>query len=313
MINPFKYSDDNKRSHTFNYYLRHHYGQKVYKVPLDANFSCPNRDGTCGYGGCIFCSSKGSGEFTASNINDIVMQFETNKKMMEAKWPNSLTIPYFQSFSNTYGPLEKIKKCIEPFINYPKVCAIAIATRPDCLDDEKIAYLNNLCQYLDIYLELGLQSSNDQTAKFINRGHDFACLKEQVNKLNKTNIKTVIHIINGLPNETTEDMMQTIKDVNDLNIFGIKIHMLHISQNTILANMYKQTSWDLLTLEQYVDIVIKQLEHLSPNVVIERLTGDPIKKELIAPNWVLNKTQVLNEIDKKMAYLNTYQGKDLEQ
>lgn len=309
MDNPFKYSDDNKRYHTFNYYLRHHYGKKVYKVPLDAHFSCPNRDGTCGYGGCIFCSSRGSGEFTASNILDIIKQFETNRQMMEAKWPNSLAIPYFQAYSNTYGPLEKIKQCVEPFIGYPDVCAIAIATRPDCLDDEKIAYLNSLAKYLDIYIELGLQSSNDDTAKLINRGHDFACLQNCVKKLNSTSLKTVIHIINGLPNETIDDMMKTINDVNELSIFGIKIHMLHISKDTVLANMYRRQPWDIMDLGEYVDIVIKQLEHLSANIVIERLTGDPIKDELIAPRWVLNKTQVLNEIDKKMAHLDTYQGK----
>lgn len=309
MNNPFKYSDDNKRYHTFNYYLRHHYGKKAYKVPLDAHFSCPNRDGTCGYGGCIFCSSRGSGEFTAPNILNIIKQFETNRQMMEAKWPNSLAIPYFQAYSNTYGPLEKIKQCVEPFIGYPGVCAIAIATRPDCLDDEKIAYLNSLTKYLDIYIELGLQSSNDDTAKFINRGHDFACLKNCVNKLNSTSLKTVIHIINGLPNETIDDMMKTINDVNRLQIFGIKIHMLHISKDTVLANMYLEHPWDIMNLDEYVGIVIKQLENLSPNIVIERLTGDPIKDELIAPRWVLNKTQVLNEIDKKMALLDTYQGK----
>ncbi|MCI5773114.1 MAG: TIGR01212 family radical SAM protein [Erysipelotrichaceae bacterium] len=312
MKNPFIYSDDNKRYHTFNYYLRHKYGQKVYKVPLDAHFSCPNRDGTCGYGGCIFCSSQGSGEFAASNINDIIEQFEENKKMMEAKWPNSLAIPYFQAFSNTYGPLSKIKACIEPFINYPKVCAIAIATRPDCLDDEKIAYLASLTTHFDVYIELGLQSSNDDTAQFINRGHDFACLQNCVEKLNQTPLKTVVHIINGLPNETSTDMLKTIKDVNDLKVFGIKIHMLHISQHTVIANMYKQAPWPMLSMMEYVDIVIKQLELLDQNIVIERLTGDPVKDELIAPSWVLNKTQVLNEIDKKMALLDTYQGKALE-
>lgn len=312
MNNPFIYSDDNKRYHTFNYYLRHRYHKKVYKVPLDAHFTCPNRDGTCGIGGCIFCSGQGSGEYTRGDIDDIVQQFETNKIMMEKKWPNSLAMPYFQSFSNTYGPLAKIKKCIEPFINYPNVCGIAIATRSDCLDNEKISYLASLCEYTDIYVELGLQSSNDNTAKFINRGHDFNSLKQCVAKLKKTKIKVVIHIINGLPNETIDDMLQTIKDVNNLQIDGIKIHMLHVSNNTRLATMYKTHPFHLLTKDEYIDIVVKQLELLNANVFIERLTGDPKKEDLIAPEWVLNKTVVLNDIDKLMVKNDTYQGKKIQ-
>lgn len=308
MNNPFKYSLDNKRYHTFNYYLLNRYHQKVYKVPLNAGFSCPNRDGTKGVGGCIFCSDQGSGEFTIKEP-DIIKQFEENKKMMEAKWPNSLSIPYFQAYTNTYGPLSKIKACVEPFINYPKVVGIAIATRPDCLDDEKISYLASLCKYFDIYVELGLQSSNDNTAKYINRGHTFNDLKECIDKLKQTPIKTIVHIINGLPNETEEDMLQTAKDVNLLGVDGIKIHMLHIVKNTKLALMYDTKPFKILSKDEYIDIVVKQLELLNENIVIERLTGDPVKENLIAPEWVLKKTIVLNDIDKLMVARNTYQGK----
>lgn len=308
-MNPFIFSNDNKRYHTYNYYLRHTYHSKVYKVPLDAGFTCPNRDGTKGYGGCTFCSSEGSGEFTLPSEKDLVKQFNITKQMMEAKWPNSKAIAYFQSYSNTYGTLTRIKECVSPFLNMEKVVAIAIATRCDCLDEEKINYLNSLCDIKDIWIELGLQSSNEQTGIMINRGHDFTCFLQCMELLKNTKIKLCVHVINGLPYETQEDMLKTIKDIRHLRFDALKIHMLHISKNTILHYQYNKKPFPVLTLEDYVDTVIKQLELLPANIVIQRLTGDPVKEMLVEPTWVLNKTNVLNSIDKKMAASNTYQGR----
>ena len=229
---------------------------------------------------------------------------------MDNKWPNALYIPYFQSFSNTYGPLDKIKSMIEPFLNMDEVCEIALATRCDCLEDDVIAYLNSINK--PVTLELGLQSSSDITGKIINRGHSFSEFKEALYKLEKTNIKVCVHVLNGLPFESKEDMLQTIKDINHLPFDAIKIHMLHILKNTALEKMHNENHYELITRDEYIELVVKQLELLKPEVVVERLTGDPIKDDLIEPNWVLNKTTILNDIDKLMRKLDTYQGSKYE-
>lgn len=312
MENNFKYSFNEKRYHTFNYYLKTKYNCKVAKVILDAGFSCPNRDGKKGYGGCIFCSNKGSGDSNIYSSKDILDQYENNKKIMDNKWPNNLYIPYFQSYSNTYGPLEKIKDMLEPFIHKDEVCEIAISTRCDCLEDDVLEYLDSLTKYKTIWIELGLQTSNDNVGEILNRQYTFDDLKTALNRLNKTNIKTCIHIMNGLPFENKDDMLNTVKDISHLNFDAIKIHMLHIIKDTVLANMYEKNRYELLSREEYIELVVKQLELLRPEVVIQRLTGDPIKDELIEPKWLLNKTTILNDIDKLMRKLDTYQGKYYE-
>lgn len=308
MENNFKYSFNEKRYHTFNYYLKSKYNCKVAKVILDAGFTCPNRDGKKGFGGCIYCSDLGSGDSNVDLGNSLLKQYETNKKVMNQKWPNDLYIPYFQSFSNTYGPLTKIKEMLEPFIHMDEVCEISIATRCDCLPDETIEYLDSLTSIKPIWLELGLQTSNDETGRFINRQYDFADFKDALQRLSKTNIKVCVHVLNGLPHESKEDMIQTIKDIKGLKFDAIKIHMLHIIKNTTLANIYEKQPFKLLSRDDYIDLVVKQLELLKPEVIIERLTGDPIKENLIAPDWILNKTTILNDIDKLMRKLDTYQG-----
>ena len=308
MINEFPYTLDNKRYHTFNYYLKQKYGSKVAKVIIDADFTCPNRDGTKGYGGCIFCSLRGSGDSSVLFENDIYKQYLANKATMDHKWHNSLYIPYFQSFTNTYGPLEKIKNYLEVFKNLDEVAEIAIGTRADCLEDDVIAYLNEYSKIKPIWLEIGLQSSNDTTSEFINRGHSFKEFYDTLKKLEQTNIKVCIHIIDGLPYETKEDMLKTIDDINELEFDAIKIHMLHVIKDTVLADIYHKQAFPILSKEEYIDIVTSQLEKLKPEVVIQRLTGDPMKEDLIAPTWVLNKTQILNDIDKEMVKRNTYQG-----
>lgn len=308
MDNNFKYSFNEKRYYTFNYYLKSKYNCKVAKVVLDAGFTCPNRDGKKSFGGCIYCSDKGSGDSNVSLGEDLLRQYEENKKVMNQKWPNDLYIPYFQSFSNTYGPLSKIKAMLEPFLYKDEVCEISIATRCDCLPDEIIEYLDSISNIKPIWLELGLQTSNDKTGKFINRQYDFSDFKDALNRLSKTNIKVCVHVLNGLPYETKDDMLKTIMDIKDLKFDAIKIHMLHIIKNTTLADIYEKQPFEMLTRDDYIDLVVKQLELLKPEVVVERLTGDPIKENLIAPDWILNKTTILNDIDKLMRKLDTYQG-----
>ncbi|MFV0380162.1 MAG: TIGR01212 family radical SAM protein [Anaerorhabdus sp.] len=309
-MNNFKFSNDNKRYHTWNYYLRNRYNSKVYKVPLDGGFTCPNRDGSVSYGGCSFCSERGSGDFVFES-QSIIEQYLNGKEVMMKKWPNAKVIPYFQSYSNTYGSLDKIKSCIDPFLKLDEVVAISIGTRPDCLEDFKLNYLDKCSKEKDIWIELGLQSANDNTTSKLNRGHDFNCLKECIERIKKTNCKICIHIINGLPNENKQDMIDTAKKVNDLNIDAIKIHMLHIIKNTALANEYLLNPFKIITREEYVDIVCEQLKVLNPNIVIQRLTGDANKDDLITPKWTIKKTIVLNEIDKTMSKNNWFQGINL--
>ena len=311
-MNTFKYTLDNKRYHTFNYYLKNKYHQKVAKVIIDGHFTCPNRDGKKGYGGCIYCSSYGSGDSNLNIKEDVLTQYIRNKEVMDRKWNNGLYIPYFQSFSNTYGPLSKIKGMLEPFLDKEEVAEIAIATRCDCLNEEIVNYLNSIANKKPIWIELGLQTTNFKSSKYLNLGYNFDDFKKAISLLEDTNIKVCVHIINGLPNETKEDMLKTIKDINHLKFDSIKIHMLHILKDTKLNEIYQKEPFNMLGRDEYIEIVVKQLELLKPEVVIERLTGDPIKEELIEPNWVLNKTTILNDIDKLMAKLDTYQGKYYE-
>ncbi len=309
MDNPFKYSFNEKRYHTFNYYLKTEYNCKVSKVIIDAGFTCPNRDGKKGWGGCIYCSGRGSGDSNLHSRESVIRQFEENRKIMDRKWPNGLYIPYFQSFSNTYGPLSKIKEMLESFIYRDDVAEIAIATRCDCLEEETIEYLNSLTSLKPIWLELGLQSSNEKTALIINRGHTFKEFTEMLERLSKTDIKVCVHVMNGLPYERKEDMLQTVKDIAGLPFEGIKIHMLHILKDTPLAKEYEKNHYELISREEYIELVVRQLECLRPEVVVQRLTGDPLKEDLIEPEWVLNKTTILNDIDKLMRKEDTWQGK----
>lgn len=299
----FKNTLDNKRYHTLNYFFKKKFGQKVFKVPLDINSTCPNQYN----GGCIYCSNK-SVAGISDNTLDILEQFEKGRKIMEQKWPDSLYIPYFQSGTNTYNDKNLVKGYIDKLLLLPKVIGIDIATRPDCLSDEWLDYLEELNKKTFLIVELGLQSSNNNTLKFINRGHDKEIFKKAVEKLHERNIFVVTHIINGLPYEEKEDMINTIKFVNDLKIDGIKIHMLYIAKNTPLASYYENNKFHILTREEYIDIVCDQLRLLNPDVVVMRITGDPELNELVAPEWLIKKFMVLNGIDQEMAKRNIYQG-----
>lgn len=301
----FKYSLDNKRYHTLNYYYRHKYGKKVFKVSLNANFSCPNK---INGNGCIFCSKLGSGDFAGNASLDLITQFNEVKEIMEHKWPDAYYIGYFQANTNTYAPVNILKTKFEPILKMPNLVGLSIATRSDCINEECLNYLKDLNTRTNLTIELGLQSMYDETLKYINRGHDLNNFITCVKKLKESNIKVVVHIINGLPGETKEMMINTAKFLNDLDIDGVKIHMLHVIKNTPLADIYLARPFPILTKDEYIDIVVSQLEVLKPKIVIHRLTGDPKKEDLIAPDWVLKKFVVLNDIDKEMKRRDTYQG-----
>jgi len=305
----FKYTLDNKRYHTLNYYYKTKYNSKVFKVSLNTGLSCPNKiNGK----GCIFCSESGSGDFAGNTCDDVITQFNKVKEIMHKKWPNAKYIGYFQANTNTFAQVEKLKELYEPILKLHNVVGLNIATRSDAISNECLDYLIDLNKRTDLTIELGLQSIHETTLKYINRGHTLENFTECVNKLKENNIKVVVHIINGLPYETKKMMLETVKYLNTLNIDGIKIHMLHILKNTELESIYKKENFHVLTKDEYIDIVINQLELLSPNTVIHRITGDPKLDDLIEPMWLLKKFCVLNDIDKEMVKRNTWQGKKIK-
>ena len=309
----FKYTLDNKRYHTLNYHLKTKYKEKVVKISLNAGFTCPNIDGTKGYGGCIYCSKLGSGDFAGDKNKTLKEQFNDIKKIIDKKWPNSKYIAYFQARTNTYAPLSELKEKYESILKIDNVIGIAIATRADAITEECLNYLEELNKKTNLTIELGLQTIHEKTSKLINRCHTLKEFENTYKKLKKRNIETVVHIINGLPYETEEMMLETIKYLNNLKIDGIKIHMLNITKNTPIENMYNKEKFHILTKEEYIDIVIKQLELLNPKIVIHRITSDPNPKELITPTWLTKKFCVLNDIDKEMKKRNTYQGKKIQE
>ncbi len=304
----FKNTLDNKRYYTLNYFYRKTFHSKVFKVSLNGGFSCPNIDGTVGYGGCIFCHN-GSGVSTENS--NLIEQFNEVKDTLHKKWPEAKYIGYFQVNTNTYDRVDRLRERYERILKLDNVIGLNIATRSDAISDEVLEYLKDLNKRTFLTIELGLQSMHDTTLKLINRGHDLKNFEECVQKLKAANINVVVHIINGLPYETEEMMLETAKYLNKLHIDGIKIHMLHIIKNTPLAAMYEREKFHILTKEEYIDIVIKQLEYLNEDIVIHRITGDPIKEELVAPTWLLKKFCVLNDIDKEMVRRDTYQGKKI--
>jgi len=307
-MNKFKYTLDNKRYHTLNYELQKKFGSKVFKVSLNGGFSCPNKDGKVGFGGCIYCSKSGSGEFAGNKTEDLVTQFNKIKTIMENKWPNSKYIGYFQANTNTYAPLSELKEKYESILKLPNVVGLSISTRPDAISDEVLEYLGELNKRTYLTVELGLQTIHEKTSKLINRCHTLECFDEMVNKLHNKKINVVVHIINGLPYETKDMMLETLKHINKLPINGVKIHMLHIIKDTALETLYNKEKFHLLTREEYVDIVCDQLELLRSEIVIHRITGDPKIDDLVEPEWLVKKFCVLNEIDKELVRRDSYQG-----
>ena len=308
-MNSFIYSNTNKRYHTLDYFYKNKFHSKVFKVSLNAGFSCPNIDGTVGYGGCIYCSKTGSGEFAGNKEDSLKKQFNTVKEKMLKKWPNAKYIGYFQARTNTYAEVDTLKRLYETVLSFDNVIGLSIATRPDAISEECLDYLKELNEKTYLTIELGLQSTKEKTAKLINRCHSLECFENMVKKLRQNNINVVVHIINGLLYETKEDMLNTVKYLNNLDIQGIKIHMLSILKDTPLEELYQREHFKILSKEEYIDIVIEQLELLRPEIVIHRITGDPKVEDLIEPKWLIKKFCVLNDIDKEMVKRDTYQGK----
>ena len=307
----FKYTLDNKRYHTLNYYYKNKFGIKVFKVSLNGGFSCPNLDGLVGFGGCIYCSKSGSGEFGGDKDKSLTEQFYEMKEIVNKKHIPCKYIGYFQARTNTYGDVDTLRKKYEEVLSIPDVIGLNIATRCDAISDECLDYLSELNQRTFLTIELGLQTIHEGTSKLINRCHSLKQFDLMVHKLRERHINVVVHIINGLPYETPQMMIETAKHLNNLDIQGIKIHMLHIIKDTGMANLYLKEKFHILSKEEYIDIVIKQLEVLDPKIIINRITSDPDKETLIEPTWLLEKCQLLNDIDKEMKRRDTYQGKNL--
>ncbi len=299
-----------KRYYSLSEYFRNIFHEKVFKVSLNANFTCPNKTGKAGYGGCSFCSPLGSGDYAGDKNDDLILQFETIKTMMHKKWPQAKYIAYFQANTNTYAPVSVLREKFEKVLNYHRdIIGLSISTRPDCLDDDVIEYLAELNERTHLFVEVGLQTIHDNSAKLINRGHDYQTFVDGVKKLRDKKIEVIVHIINGLPFETQEMMLETINELVKLDIQGIKIHLLHVIKNTKMGKDYLNHPFPLMTKENYVDTVVKQLELIPQNVVIHRLTGDAVRENLIGPLWSLKKWEVLNAIDDELTIRNTYQGR----
>lgn len=306
---PFAFATDNKRYHTWNYHLRQHFGHKVFKVALDGGFDCPNRDGTVAHGGCTFCSAAGSGDFAGNRADDLVTQFNEIKHKMHHKWKDGKYMAYFQAYTNTHAPVDVLREKFESVLNQEGVVGISIATRPDCLPDDVIEYLAELNERTYLWVELGLQTVHERTALLINRAHDYQCYIEGVNKLRKHGIRICSHIINGLPLENNQMMMETAKAVSQLDVQGIKIHLLHLLKGTPMVKQYEKGKLEFLSQDEYVNLVCDQLEIIPPEMIVHRITGDGPIDLMIGPMWSVNKWDVLNSIDAELKRRNSFQGK----
>lgn len=304
----FKYAFDNKRYHTWNYYLRNTFGEKVFKVSINAGFTCPNIDGKVSFGGCTYCSKEGSGDFAGNPNDNLIKQFDDITQMMHKKWQNAKYIGYFQAYTNTYAPLNILKEKYETILGLDNVIGLSISTRPDCLPDDVVEYLGELNEKTNLWVELGLQTIHDKTSKLINRGHDYKSFIEGVEKLKAKNIKVVVHIINGLPGEDYNMMMETAKAVANMGVDGIKIHLLHVIRDTPMEKMLNNNMMTLMEQDEYIKLVCDQLEILPETMIVHRLTGDGKRDELVGPLWSLKKWEVLNAIDDELKRRDSYQG-----
>ena len=297
-----------KRYHSLNYFLRNKFGEKIYKISLDGGFTCPNRDGKVSKGGCTFCSARGSGDFAGSRILSITEQFEDRKKMMEKKWKDGKYIAYFQAYTNTYAPVEELTRKYEEALAQENVIALSIATRPDCLDEDVLDYLEELNK--KIYLWVELQTVNDETGRNFNRGYDLEVFDKSLKELQKRGIEVVVHTIFGLPGETKEDMLKTIDYVAHSGAQGIKFHLLHLMTGTKMVEQYESGELQLLSKEDYIDLICKGIAMIPEEMVVHRLTGDAPRQSLIGPMWSLKKWEVLNDIDKALVDNDIWQGKN---
>lgn len=310
-INPYKNSDSNKRYYTYDYYLRQTFGGKCIKIPLDCGFTCPNIDGVCGIGGCIFCSSRGSGDFAASSSLSLSAQYAETKEKLGTKWKTDKCIPYLQAHTNTYAPVEILRSVYEEAISLPGAVGLNIATRADTLPDDVISLLADIANRTVLTVELGLQSVHDKTARLINRGHTFDIFKDGYNRLRRASdkINICVHLINGLPGEDKEMMCESARALSSLMPDQVKLHLLYVLRETPLADMYHRGEYVPMTAGEYTDVVCSQLELLPPDTVIGRITGDGIADELLAPEWSRKKLIVMNSIDRELFRRDSYQGK----
>ncbi len=297
------------RFRSLNDDLRERFGEKLYKLTLNGGCTCPNRDGTLGTRGCIFCSEGGSGEFAASPQLSIQEQIEDGKRRLAGKRPVKKYIAYFQAYTNTYAPVEHLRRVFTEAISCPEIAVLSIATRPDCLGEEVLELLEELNRRKPVWVELGLQTIHEKTASFIRRGYPLPVFDRAVKELEARGIEIIVHTILGLPGETADMMLGTVRYVNSTPAAGIKLQLLHILKHTDLADYYQHTGFHILTMNEYVDLVIRCLEVCRPDLVIHRLTGDGPKDLLIAPEWSQAKRQVLNTIQKELKRRNTFQGR----
>lgn len=285
---------------SFNKYLKDKFGQKVYKISLDGGFTCPNRDGKTGTRGCIFCSKGGSGDFAENREMSITEQIESGKKKVEKKIKSGKYIAYFQAFTNTYAPVETLRQKYEEAINHPDIVALSIATRPDCLGDDVLRLLDEMNKIKPVFVELGLQTIHQKSAKYIRRGYNLSVYDKAVRDLKKIGVNVVVHVILGLPNESENDMLETVKYVCESGVNGIKLQLLHVIDGTDLAKDYEKGLFKTLEFDEYVNLIVKCVKIIPNDIVIHRLTGDGAKKDLIAPLWSANKKRVLNAINKAL-------------
>ncbi len=299
-----------KRYHSLDHHLKNRFGQKIYKLSLNGGMTCPNRDGTLGNRGCIFCSEGGSGDFAANPSLSIREQIEAAKSLVAKKTTGSSYIAYFQAYTNTYAPYEKLKRIFTEAISHPDICILSIATRPDCIDDSVLNLLEELNGIKPVWIELGLQSIHAHTARFIRRGYELPVFEEAVSALRKRGIETIVHVITGLPAENESHMLATIHYLNGLDIQGIKLQLLHILRGTDLAAYYEHHPFHVLSMEEYIEITGRCIASLRPDIVIHRLTGDGPKSLLLAPAWSADKRHVLNQIQAHLKQHNIWQGKE---
>lgn len=311
--NPFEYTDSNKRYYTYDYYLRRRFGGKCAKIPIDAGFTCPNIDGRCGVGGCIYCSGRGSGDFAQSPSLSVAEQYKITRERLSSKWSVERCIPYFQAHSNTYASVEQLRAVYDKVWELDGAVALNIATRADCIDEEKAELLAELCRKIPLTVELGLQSAHDSTAELINRGHTFEDFKRGYELIRRASadIEICVHIIFGLPNEDREMMLETVRQVAVLRPEQVKIHLLHVIAGTKMAEMYQSGEYTPLEKQEYVELVADALELLPPDTVIARLTGDGMADTLLAPEWSRKKVSVINDVDKLLFARDSWQGKKL--
>lgn len=309
-INPFPHTDSNKRYHTYDYYLRTQFGGKVAKITLDAGFTCPNLDGTAGVGGCIYCSGRGSGDFSESSLLPLEEQYRLQCEKMLKKWDTAKFIPYLQAHTNTYASVEKLRRIYETALSLPGAVGLSIATRADCLSPDILSLLAECAEKTVLTVELGLQTVHDKTAAFINRGHTYQAFCEGYHALRgaSNKIRIGVHLINGLPGETREMMLESARKVGDLAPDEVKLHLLYVLKNTKLGELYLDGRYQPLSLEEYASITAEQLTLLPKSTVIGRLTGDGAPDDLLAPVWSLKKFVVMNTIDRYLYENGLFQG-----